>query len=79
MLRKIAHATEYAILGALLARATGGTGVAFVLGVVYAISDEVHQTFVAGRHGAPLDVAIDAIGVAVGIALWQTSRTRRLV
>ena len=78
VLRKIAHATEYAILGALLVRATGRTGVAFALGVLYAISDEFHQTFVAGRHGAPLDVAIDAVGVAVGIAVWQSVRTRRL-
>ena len=78
VLRKIAHATEYAILGALLARATGRTGVAFAVGVLYAISDEFHQTFVAGRHGAPLDVAIDAVGVAVGIAVWQSVRTRRL-
>ena len=78
VLRKIAHAAEYAILGALLMRATGRTGVAFALGVLYAVSDEVHQTFVAGRHGAPLDVAIDAVGVAVGVAVWQSVRTRRL-
>jgi len=78
VLRKIAHATEYAILGALLARATGRTGVAFAVGVLYAISDEFYQTFVVGRHGAPLDVAIDAVGVAVGIAVWQSVRTRRL-
>ena len=64
VLRKIAHTAEYAILGALLVRATGRTGVAFALGVLYAVSDEIHQTFVAGRHGSPLDVAIDAVGVA---------------
>jgi VanZ family protein len=78
VLRKLAHATEYAILGALLVRATGRAGVAFGLGVIYAVSDEVHQSFVTGRHGAPLDVAIDALGVAVGIALWLSARTRRL-
>jgi VanZ family protein len=78
VLRKLAHATEYAILGALLVRATGRAGVAFGLGVIYAVSDEVHQSFVTGRHGAPLDVAIDALGVAVGIALWQSARARRL-
>jgi VanZ family protein len=78
VLRKIAHATEYAILGALLVRATGRTWLALALGVLYAISDEIHQTFVAGRHGALLDVAIDAVGVAVGVALWQSLRTRRL-
>ena len=78
VLRKIAHAAEYAVLGALLVRATGRTGLAFALGTLYAISDEVHQTFVAGRHGSPLDVAIDAVGVAVGIAVWQSVRARRL-
>ena len=77
VLRKLAHAAEYAVLGALLARATGRTGVAFALGVLYAVSDEVHQMFVPGRHGAPLDVAIDALGVALGVALWQSVRARR--
>jgi VanZ like family len=74
VLRKLAHATEYAVLGALLVRASGRAGVAFGLGVIYAVSDEVHQSFVTGRHGAPLDVAVDALG----IALWQSARTRRL-
>lgn len=78
VLRKLAHAAEFAVLGALLVRATGRAGLAFGLGVLYALSDEVHQVFVPGRVGAPLDVAIDAIGVAVGIALWQSVRTRRL-
>ena len=75
--RKIAHAGEYAVLGALLARATGRTGLAFALGTLYAVSDEIHQSLVPGRLGSPLDVAIDAAGVAVGIALWQTVRSRR--
>ena len=78
VLRKLAHTAEYAILGALLARATERASLAFGLGVLYAVSDEIHQVFVPGRHGAPLDVVIDAVGVAVGIALWQSVRTRRL-
>ena len=78
MLRKLAHTAEYAILGALLVRATGRSGLALAIGTLYAVSDEVHQVFVAGRHGSPVDVAIDAVGIAVGIALWQTVRTRRL-
>jgi hypothetical protein len=77
-LRKLAHAAEYAVLGALLMRATGRAGLAFGLGALYAVSDEVHQAFVPGRMGAPLDVAIDAIGVALGVVLWQTIRARRL-
>jgi VanZ family protein len=77
VLRKIAHAAEYAVLGALLVRATDRTGLAIVLGTLYAVSDEVHQSFVPGRVGAPLDVAIDAAGVAIGVALWQLARARR--
>ena len=76
-LRKIAHALEYAVLGALLVRATARAGLAFALGAAYALSDEVHQAFVPGRVGSPLDFVIDAIGVAVGIVLWQSLRQRR--
>ena len=71
VLRKIAHAAEFAVLGALLARALRTAWPAVALGVLYAISDEVHQTFVSGREGSLLDVAIDAVGVALGVALWR--------
>ncbi len=70
VLRKLAHATEFAVLGFLLARAVPLLP-AFVLGVLYAVSDEVHQAYVAGRHGAPLDVAVDAVGVLVGLAAYR--------
>jgi VanZ family protein len=78
VLRKIAHAAEFAVLGALLVRATGRAGSAFAIGALYAISDEVHQSFVPGRLGSPLDVAVDAAGVAVGVLVWQSVRARRL-
>jgi VanZ family protein len=78
VLRKLAHVSEYAILGALLVRATGRAGLALALGTLYAVTDEVHQTFVPGRHGAPLDVAIDAAGVAIGVVLWRSLCARRL-
>ena len=71
VLRKTAHAAEYAILGALLLRALGRALPAFVVGVAYAISDEIHQSFVEGRRGAPLDVLIDAVGVGVGVLAWR--------
>ena len=71
VLRKIGHAAEFAVLGALLARALGATWLAFAVGVLYAVSDEVHQLFVPGRTGSPLDVALDAVGVAVGVLVWR--------
>jgi VanZ family protein len=78
VLRKIAHTAEYAVLGLLLARAVTRTETALLLGVLYATSDEMHQSFVAGRRGSPVDVAIDALGVLCGIALWHLLRSRRL-
>ncbi len=74
ILRKGAHVVEYAILGALLLRALGRQTPAFLLGVGYAITDEFHQHFVAGRHASPVDVAIDSTGVLLGILLLQRAR-----
>ena len=71
VLRKIAHAAEFAVLGALLVRALSAPLPAFLIGAAYAVSDEVHQSFVPGRMGSPLDVAIDAVGVGFGVVLWQ--------
>jgi VanZ family protein len=69
-LRKTAHAAEYAILGALLARVLSPP-LAVAAGVIYAASDELHQHFVPGRVGAPLDVAIDAVGVVAGVLAFR--------
>jgi VanZ family protein len=71
--------TEYAILGGLLLRALGREAPAFALGVSYAISDEVHQHFVRGRHASPVDVLIDAVGITIGILVTnRLFRTRPL-
>ena len=81
VLRKCAHVTEYAILGALLLaafalllRALGREVPAFLGALAFAVSDEVHQHFVAGRHGSPVDVAIDAIGITFGLLAWTRMR-----
>jgi VanZ family protein len=71
LLRKLAHAVEFAILGALLLRALAREAPALALGVAYAVSDEVHQMFVSGRRGSAWDVLIDAAGVALGVAAWR--------
>ena len=76
LIRKSAHVTEYAILGALLYRALGREALALAVGVAYAATDEFHQHFVRGRHASPLDVAIDAAGVALGMLVWLRVRQR---
>jgi VanZ family protein len=79
VLRKLGHAAEFAVLGALLVRAVGNAWLAAALGLAYAVSDEVHQSFVEGRVGSAVDVAIDAVGVAFGVVLWKrTVRSRSL-
>jgi VanZ family protein len=71
ILRKLTHLAEYAILGALLARALRRPAVAVALAALYAVTDEIHQTFVDGRVGAPLDVGIDTLGALAGVLAWE--------
>ena len=77
VLRKIAHLSEYAILGALLVRALGRPWPAILIGGLYAVSDEFHQHFVRGRHAAWYDVLIDTVGVTIGVVAWRRSRWGR--
>ena len=76
VLRKIAHLSEYAILGALLMRAIRQPAVAILAGGLYAVSDEIHQHFVRGRHAAWYDVLIDTVGVTIGVLAWSRLRQR---
>ena len=43
--------------------------VAFIIAVLYACSDEVHQLFIDGRAGQVTDVFVDASGAAIGCLL----------
>jgi VanZ family protein len=76
ILRKGAHVTEYAVLGGLLYRALNREALALAAGIAYAATDELHQHFIRGRHASPVDVAIDAVGVAVGMLVWLRLRER---
>ncbi|MGD6776404.1 VanZ family protein [Sutcliffiella horikoshii] len=76
--RKNAHFFAYLLLAILTlnaVRRSGGRdwismGVAFIVSVLYAISDEVHQLFVPGRSGQVSDVLLDSMGALAGIALY---------
>ena len=79
VLRKVGHVTEYLVLTLATWRAVRGLrpswGIAsqliaaVLVGLLYAVSDEIHQTFVEGRHGTPVDVLIDAIGMTLAALL----------
>ncbi len=68
LLKKSAHAGAYALLWYFWYRASHRPLLALVVTLLYALTDEVHQTFVAGRNGWWVDVVIDAVG-AVGALL----------
>jgi len=88
-IRKTAHFSAYTILSVLIGAAVCPhtnknryrLGIAFVVGVLYAISDEIHQRFVPGRSGEVRDVLIDSAGVALGciilLCVFKIMKKRR--
>lgn len=71
----VAHFSEYFILTTLWAWALlphlglRALSVAWAIAVLYAISDEWHQSFVPDRDSDPIDVLVDACGAAAAVAV----------
>lgn len=73
--RKVAHFSEYGLGGVLFISLFSTYNwterkqitVSILLGIWYAITDEVHQLMVPGRHGAIFDVYLDTLGFATGV------------
>jgi VanZ family protein len=79
IVRKFGHVTGYALLTGLWIWALRGAVrrpalLAAAISFVYACSDEYHQTFVEGRTGTPVDVGLDAIGIALAAYLMDLRR-----
>ncbi len=79
--RKLIHFAEYALLCFLWWRAfatvtsSGRAAIAaFAIASGYAVTDEVHQTFVEGRAGTPVDWAIDSAGAALVAVRMRSGR-----
>ncbi len=77
-LRKIAHLIEYGILAFLLTRAFWNTGNLSLsdlcawslrLSIFYALTDELHQSFVPGRKNSIYDLFIDSLGAVIIVFL----------
>ncbi len=76
---KLAHLAEYAVLGILLSRALRQTTtlsyswvicVVVIVSFLYALSDELHQSFVPGRDCSIDDAWADLIGSTLGGFLY---------
>lgn len=78
-LKKAAHVTEYAILYALIFRATNRNFLSsYFLTILYAASDEIHQYFVPGRTASILDLGFDASGANISAYLiWKLKQLRQ--
>ena len=89
VVRKLGHCTEFGILALLFWLALRGSlwrridpwdrrsvWGGWFLAVVYAVSDEWHQSFVATRQGQAMDVLIDAFGATAAVLLlyWIARR-----
>ena len=75
VVRKLGHMGVFGILALLLWRALATTTAwrrpwawALALTVLYAVTDELHQGGVAGRHASAVDVGIDAAGALIAVA-----------
>jgi len=79
--KKSAHMVEYGILICLMIRARLPWHKAVIYGVVYAISDEIHQSFVTGRTSKLTDVGFDTVGMLASLQLikvwWRQERITR--
>ena len=77
VIRKLAHFSIYTVVGILLMsfistyKLKEGIRiiVSLVIGIIYAASDEIHQSFIPGRGPQVTDVMIDTMGVLLGILL----------
>ena len=76
--RKMAHFAEYLVLGFFMALYTRGSkkelAIVFLVGFMFAVSDEIHQYFVPGRYCQLKDVLIDSAGVFTGILSSEAVR-----
>ena len=81
-MRKVMHASVYLVLAFLaivffnVLMNNKHYWIALILTLIvsigFAVSDEIHQTYVSGRMGQFLDVVIDTMGALVGIFIYTT-------
>jgi VanZ family protein len=85
LVRKAGHVTEYGILAALLFRGWRSlssdlwsrTSAALVIAMLFAASDEFHQSFFPSRTASLGDVLIDSSGALLAVILCATFASRK--
>jgi hypothetical protein len=72
-IKKLGHFLGYALLAPAYLRGMGRKGsleiaMAWILTLIFAVTDETHQAFVPGRTSAIFDVGVDGIGALAGLS-----------
>ena len=71
---KTLHLLEYALLAILIFYAFPKNKTTVIIAYLYALSDEIHQTFVLGRSGRFKDTLIDLLGIFIGLIILKKLR-----
>ncbi len=71
LILKSFHLIEYAVLAFLLLLAITNYKSVIFISYLYAISDEIHQSFILGRTGRFRDTLIDLIGILIGVFIFN--------
>ncbi len=66
---KSSHIIEYSVLVILLFFAINKYNYSLFIGILYACSDEIHQTFTVGRMATYRDVFFDISGLFLGLII----------
>lgn len=74
---KTLHILEYALLSILLFYGLLRYKKTVIIAYLYALSDEIHQTFVPGRTGLFRDTLFDLLGIIIGLLLIKYLRNRK--
>ena len=83
---KLVHTVEYYVLGYLLIRVfiTSSRDIlsrtsallVIIIGALYGMSDEWHQSFVPGRYASIYDILFDTLGIVLAVVTYRFIRQR---
>ena len=87
IVRKLAHAAIYFILGLLVYLLVNEyiivnkkvLIISLIVCLLYSISDEVHQLFVRGRSGEIRDILIDCLGYSTSIIIMHLLNRKKVI
>lgn len=81
IVKKGGHMLGYGLLSLAYLRGLGWKNqhlwLAWLLAVMYAVTDETYQSFIPGRHDSAWDVIIDSIGAAIPLFIIYQAKKKQ--